>query len=311
MVEFSAFQFRIATKRLPVKGTHTEYREGILLRSTTNPNIWSEASPLPGFSTDTLDDVKASLDSNNIDVPSLEFAVESLSSDFPISGKIPVCALLASTDLDSFTYSANQLSDSPFRAVKVKVGRSSIEDDIRRVGALRNALRADQSIRLDSNRSWNLPEAIHFANQIAEFQIDFIEEPVENPNDLEQFFAESGCRYALDETLVDQRFDVQDFPNASVFVVKPTIIGRFSRIKSLIALEKPIVFSSVFESGVGIYQIGRMAAACSENIAVGLDTYRWLKEDVVLTPWSFDDGYFEFHEPPKVDLNCLTPIQSA
>ena len=102
MVDFTAFQYRIATNPLPVKGAEAEMREGILLRSSADPNLWSEASPLPGFSQDTIGDVIKALASHDQKVPALEFAIDSLSHDFPLVGEIPVCALLAENEKNAF-----------------------------------------------------------------------------------------------------------------------------------------------------------------------------------------------------------------
>lgn len=308
MVEFTAFQYRIATRRLPVKGTSQHFREGVLLRSSTDPSNWSEASPLPGLSPETIERVIGSLNSPHQDTPSLAFAIDSLKSELPTSGQVPVCALVADSDSQSFSRHVERLGDSPVLAVKLKVGRLPMDDDISRVHALHASLRADQTIRLDANRSWNLDEAVRFARATAKCEVEFIEEPIVEPNDLEQFYADTGCRYALDETLTEDAFVIRNFPNASALVIKPTVLGHHARIQELTKSGKKVVFSSVFETGVGIYQIGRIASALSAETAVGLDTYRWLKDDVILKRWNMEDGYFSFRGPPEVDESRLTPI---
>jgi glucarate dehydratase len=51
-------------------------------------------------------------------------------------------------------------------------------DDVRMVAALREALGAGPRIRVDANCAWSVPEAIRKLGVLAEFDIDFAEQPV-------------------------------------------------------------------------------------------------------------------------------------
>lgn len=63
-----------------------------------------------------------------------------------------------------------------FRAVKMKVGGLSIEEDVDRVRAVREAL--DVEIMLDANSAWDVPTAIAAARAFEPYRIAWLEEPV-------------------------------------------------------------------------------------------------------------------------------------
>lgn len=59
---------------------------------------------------------------------------------------------------------------------KIKVGRD-LEDDRRRCRLLRSEMGDDAKMMIDANQVWDVPEAIQWVQQLAEFDPWFIEEP--------------------------------------------------------------------------------------------------------------------------------------
>ena len=64
---------------------------------------------------------------------------------------------------------------------KIKVGRD-IEDDIRRCRVLRQEMGDDAYMMMDANQVWDVPQAIEWIRQLAEFRPWFVEEPT-SPDD--------------------------------------------------------------------------------------------------------------------------------
>jgi len=64
------------------------------------------------------------------------------------------------------------------RAFKLKVGIGSIDNDVRTVGLLREALGSDCLISADANMAWDVHGAIRFARAAAVHRLDFLEQPV-------------------------------------------------------------------------------------------------------------------------------------
>ncbi len=65
---------------------------------------------------------------------------------------------------------------------KIKVGRD-LEDDKRRCRVLRQNMGYDAHMMIDANQVWDVPEAIHWIGELAEFKPWFVEEPT-NPDDI-------------------------------------------------------------------------------------------------------------------------------
>ena len=70
------------------------------------------------------------------------------------------------------------IEEEGYRAVKIKVGGPSANEDLRRVEAVRNALGPEVRIMTDANGRWSLPQAIQTAGKLADFDITWIEEPI-------------------------------------------------------------------------------------------------------------------------------------
>ena len=57
-------------------------------------------------------------------------------------------------------------------------GGKNLNEDVRRVAAVREAIGPDIGFMLDANNVWRSAEAVQFANRIREYDIEFFEEPV-------------------------------------------------------------------------------------------------------------------------------------
>ncbi len=65
---------------------------------------------------------------------------------------------------------------------KIKVGRD-LQDDIRRCRILREEIGWDRRLMMDANQVWDVPSAIEWMGELAQFKPWFIEEPT-NPDDI-------------------------------------------------------------------------------------------------------------------------------
>jgi L-alanine-DL-glutamate epimerase-like enolase superfamily enzyme len=90
-----------------------------------------------------------------------------------------------------------------FRAIKMKVGRPSLRDDVERVRAMRVHLGPDFPLMVDANMRWSVDEAIRAARALAEFQPLWLEEPT-IPDDVPghvRIVREGGLPIAAGENL--------------------------------------------------------------------------------------------------------------
>ncbi|MFQ6095298.1 MAG: mandelate racemase/muconate lactonizing enzyme family protein [Candidatus Bathyarchaeia archaeon] len=71
-----------------------------------------------------------------------------------------------------------------YKHVKMKVGRLSIEKDVERVRAVREAIGDDIALMVDANNAYNAYQAIKFARAVEKYEPYWFEEPV-RPDDIE------------------------------------------------------------------------------------------------------------------------------
>lgn len=76
-------------------------------------------------------------------------------------------------------------AEQGFKAVKMKVGRLSLAEEIERVRAARNAIGPEIYLMLDANNAWrDLPTALLYCQRFSEFDPYWIEEPF-SPDDID------------------------------------------------------------------------------------------------------------------------------
>ncbi|CAA7053570.1 unnamed protein product [Microthlaspi erraticum] len=222
---------------------------------------------------------------------------------------VQICALLDSEGTPSeVAYVARKLVEEGFSAIKLKVARrvSSVQDalvlqEVRRVVGNQIELRAD------ANRRWTFEEAVKFGLLVKNCNLQYIEEPVQNKDDLIRFHEETGLPVALDETLDDfeecplRMLSKYTHPGVVAVVLKPSVVGGFENAAKIARWAqqhgKMAVISAAYESGIGLSAYILFASYLEmENIKIsreknqgmtplvahGLGTYKWFNEDVMI-----------------------------
>ncbi|MCB2052650.1 MAG: mandelate racemase/muconate lactonizing enzyme family protein [Geminicoccaceae bacterium] len=90
-----------------------------------------------------------------------------------------------------------------FRAIKMKVGRDRLSEDVERVAAMRSHLGADFPLMVDANMRWTPDEAIRAARAFQPYDLTWLEEPT-IPDDVAghaRIVAEGGMPIAAGENL--------------------------------------------------------------------------------------------------------------
>jgi O-succinylbenzoate synthase len=289
----------------------------------TRATGFGDVAPLPAFSTESLAEAKSAArdildllvgtsfspavfaehaaplgDHVRATPPSVQFGIEQavLFAAARASDVLPT-SLLSDTPREAVSLNALLTGTPPeilgaadgvqhYAAVKVKIGRHNVHDEAACVRALWKRWNGDVSIRLDANRAWTVAEANTFAEGIRGVEIEYLEEPLREADQLHQWAVATGVPVALDETtreMTPVQLAEQTF--ASAFVIKPTLIG-FSQTLRLAREVAPVgvdlVISSAYESGVGLTGLAMLAASIGDHdIPAGLDTYRRLETDIV------------------------------
>ncbi len=87
---------------------------------------------------------------------------------------LPLDALLKQTD--------DNLAKG-FRAIKMKVGRAVLAEDVERVAAMRKHLGRDFPLMVDANMKWSVDQAIRAARAFQPYDLVWLEEPI-SPDDV-------------------------------------------------------------------------------------------------------------------------------
>ena len=108
--------------------------------------------------------------------------------------QFPLDKLLRQTD-DNLT--------KGFRAIKMKVGRKHLREDVERVAAMRAHLGADFPLMVDANMQWGVDEAIRACRALQKYELVWVEEPT-IPDDVAghaRIVREGGMPIATGENL--------------------------------------------------------------------------------------------------------------
>ena len=222
------------------------------------------------------------------------------------SGSLEVNALLSGSKEEILT-SLALIKESNYGSVKLKVGSRDLSEDIDLTRKVSEQLGESMNLLLYANRSWRLDQAATFCNETRDCKIEYIEEPVLNSSELQELLADSslGIPVALDETLTEIEIsDFKKFSSASALVLKPTLLGLEKTI-SFAGLAKAqkiaCVFSSSYESVLGLSIIAQLAAANSINSACGLDTLGIYADDSYLKLFPVKNGRIEMKNIAVID----------
>ncbi len=231
------------------------------------------------------------------------------------SDAIDINALIAGSYDEIFEMIENKISRG-FKTFKLKVGRQSLEDDVKLVLKINEIIKKPTSLVLDANRAWGVEEAISFSEQISDIKIMYIEEPVKDYLGILQLCNKSKFKVpiALDESLnTISHESLEPIPSVTTLILKPTILGFVKTIefnKKAESLGMKTVISSSFESSIGLSALAEIASGL--NAKAGLDTIEWFTEDTLKSPLEIKSGRIDFTTfvNPKLNLesSCIEEI---
>lgn len=153
---------------------------------------------------------------------------------------IPLSWTLANNELEADVNEGKEYARKGWRILKLKTGSLSLDDDMKRVRAVREAVGASLSIRVDANQGWNLNQTLGAIRTLEEAQIDFLEQPLPKW-DLEGLREVSGrttVPVMVDESLcnIHDAVSIIHRRAASVFGYKLTKVGGITNCKTIEAL---------------------------------------------------------------------------
>ena len=326
---FEIFPMKIPLKTPFVisAGAQDDY-EGVLVKLTADDGTvgWGEASPSERVTGETVETVVNVLDkkikpklmgedgmSLNRNLKLIDLAIQDNSSartavdialhdlftksthiqlkDF-IGGfrdEIETCFTVVIGSVEKSVEDARRLvEEEKFKILKVKIGVNP-EEDIARIKAIREAVGDEPRIRVDANEGYSVETAITTLNELQQYDIEFIEQPVA-ADDLEgmakvrdkveiPIMADESVREPED---VSQIIEHQCADMINIKLMKAGGIHNGLKIASMAAEAGMVCQIGCFiETSIGIAAATHVALAVENIKFADLDGHLFLKEDVV------------------------------
>jgi len=251
-----------------------EVREALLWEG---PEGWTEFSPFAEY-----DDVEAStwlaaaIEDARMPRPAARRDLVGVNATVPAVAAASVPAVLARFD--------------GCRTAKVKVAEPGqvLADDVARVRAVREAMGPEGRVRIDANGAWNVDEAEHAIHALAEFDLEYAEQPcasIEELAELRRRVKYMGIPIAADESVrkAADPLAVARAGAADLLVIKAQPLGGIRRALEIVEQAGlPSVVSSALDTSVGLSMGVALAAALPDlEYDCGLGTASLLTADVV------------------------------
>ena len=348
--DFKYFPFSLQLK-IPFQSSTQiiKQRSGFIisLHDELGNQSFGEASPLSGFSkethngliqnlleikskfenlflTDDLSTLNSQLSTFEF-VPSVRFALEQAilslliirNKNFvnqfvgDLKSEINVNAVFGFKESKNILSGIEEKINNGYNTIKLKVGRDNFEDDLKVIRKVREKFGEIINIRLDVNGRWKLVDAKNYIEQLSSFNIQYIEEPCTNLNDLIKLAEVSPIPIAVDESAhtINEVYEVINNSGIEFIVLKPMVLGGLISsseiIKEAEKKNKKVIISSSFESAVGKSGLALLAATTNHNFAHGLDTSEFFEKDICADSFKVKKGKITFtHEnyPPQFNL---------
>ncbi len=250
-------------------------REAALIRG---PNGWGEFAPFPEY-----DDLESSR--------WLAAAIEAAYDGWPppVRDTIPVNATVPAVPADEVAAILQRYDGCATAKVKVAERGQTLQDDIERVAAVRDAMGSPGRIRVDANGGWTVPEATDALRRLSAYGLEYAEQPcatVEELSSLRVRLSRNGIDVlvAADESIrkAEDPTRVVREEAADVIVVKVAPLGG---VRAALEIAKecglPTVVSSALDTSIGIRAGLALAAALPElPFACGLGTVELMAGDI-------------------------------
>lgn len=268
---------RVVSLPLVTRFRGIDTREVLLLEG---PAGWSEFSPFLEYDdTESAAWLAAAVDHGWHESPA------------PVRDRIPINATVPAVAADEVAGILARFDGCRTAKVKVAERGQTLADDIARVRAVRSVLGPEGRIRIDANGGWNVDEAEHAAHALAEFDLEYLEQPcarVDELGDLRARLADWDLPVAADESVrkAADPLAVAQAGAADLLVVKVQPLGGVRRALGIVAeAGLPAVVSSALETSVGLALGLALAAALPRlDYDCGLGTASLLAADVTANP---------------------------
>lgn len=205
---------------------------------------------------------------------------------------------------------ARRLVNMGFRVIKIKAGRD-VEDEIRGVRAVRDAIGPDMELRVDPNGGWSRPETLRALKALADCEVGYVEQPLPgwDLEGLAWIRKATGVPIMVDESVWNPHdvIKVAEAGAADIINIKLTKAGGLKNSLDIYttaqALGIPCVVGTELEGCVGVAAKIHLAAAL-ENLPFACEfTELAFQKMAVKEPLGLEDGYLRVPRGTGLGIN--------
>jgi o-succinylbenzoate synthase len=346
------FRFEAGTSR----GILREKDSWFIVLSCNGKVGIGECSPIPGLSPENIDEVEPKLESlcdvlsqlnnppelrNLVEelhletFPSIRFGLETALLDLCLGGKRKICRneffnQEKPIPINGLIWMGNEkymqeqieakLKDG-YSCIKMKIGAIDFDTELKILKNIRSKYDANTvCLRVDANGAFSAKEALDKLNQLAEFNLHSIEQPIKagQIGEMTELCSKSPIPIALDEELIGlntskQKEQLLELIKPPIIILKPTLLGGQEVCMEWIRLaeEHNIDWwlTSSLEANIGLNAIAQMASQLEVTVHQGLGTGQ-LYENNIPSPLTIDHGSIYYDKQKSWDLSILEPVLS-
>jgi len=265
-----------------------------------------------------------------IEYPSIYFGVEMLLKDFENGCErilfpevikedgfhIPINALIWMGSKSSMQKQIADKLKQGYTSIKLKIGAIDFETELDLIKFIRKQFNVNEvEIRLDANGAYTFKDAKEKLQQLAAFEISYIEQPIKAGQwqEMATLCESTPIKIALDEELIgvintEQKEKLISTIQPQLLILKPALIGGFNGTnlwKNLIEKNNGSwVITSALESNIGLNAIAQYTALGYTSFAQGLGTGQ-LYTNNIPSPYTTDVNGLHYNKNKNWDVSLL------
>ena len=215
----------------------------------------------------------------------------------PPADSVPVNATVGDGPPAETVAAAERAVADGFDCLKVKVGARTVDADIERLRAVREAVGPAVALRADVNGAWDAATARRALDRLEPVDLEYVEQPLPAAalDETARLRDGTDVPIALDESLSAVPLSaVLDADAADVVVCKPMVLGGPDRTVAVAerarAAGVDVTVTTTIDAVVARTAAVHVAAAIPDVRACGLATGELLSADLASDPCSIADG---------------------
>ncbi|GAA4274755.1 o-succinylbenzoate synthase [Aquimarina gracilis] len=233
-----------------------------------------------------------------IEFPSIQFGIEmafkSLESDSPFllfpssltrnEDVVPINGLIWMGDKEFMKEQIEDKLKNGFKCIKMKIGAIDFQTELNLLESIRKQFSPEMiELRVDANGAFSKEEALYKLQQLSEFDLHSIEQPIKQGQfkEMAELCGKTPLPIALDEELigvfhVTEKKELLQTIQPQYIILKPSLIGGFKGTKEWIDLAEDLSIgwwiTSALESNIGLNAIAQYTYTLQSKMPQGLGT---------------------------------------